>query len=643
MARLALRAAASAVAAVCAVAVSIYLAAVAGAVTGLSLAAIALLAAVRPADALLVLAALGPIAAALHNLLQTPYDGQRLFEAAVLSFCGGAALHAAIRPPVRRPTAFEWAAAGFATVVLASGLAQLPTALLRLGIDSAGGALQLLRRDFFANRPPELAAFWQTVVALEGVALGVAAARLSREPGTADRLARMIVAGGAAAAALNVHRLVEVALRNPPFGEGLLRALHTLRFNTQFGDLNAAGSYFAMVAVLAVALAASDAPVRRWRLAAYAVAIALLACALWISGSRVALMAAALGAAGWLLVRRHPRLVPAVRVRTLAAAAAVLAVLTLGGIFLLPATRHSNFSYSVFTRAELVKAGLRMWADRPVTGIGTAQFYAQFPRYASPELLTAFRVETGAPVMHENAHNQFVQVAAELGTVGLAFFAAALVLALWKVTIPDGGARAAAAAAMAAFLVTALAGHPLLIPMVAYVFWLVVGVVASGAAPATSTRGRILSAAVLVIGLLLLSTVPQRWQGERHAADLDGVSLGLSPWQRDPDGNRFRWARERSAVFVSSRAALIRVPLRSPDARARQVEILLDGRPAAALAVPAGLWVDAKLPLRRSPRDPAFRRIDFVVTADAEASAGSERVLMVGRPEEIASEPSDTP
>ena len=92
-----------------------------------------------------------------------------------------------------------------------------------------------------------------------------------------------------------------------------------------------------------------------------------------------------------------------------------------------------------------------------------------------------------------DAHNYFVQVAAELGLLGLACF-------LWLVAVPlthairtvrrgPGDPRLTAIlAGILAFIVTWWGGHPLLVGVVAYPFWLALGLamsLARGVGPST--------------------------------------------------------------------------------------------------------------------------------------------------------------
>jgi hypothetical protein len=73
-------------------------------------------------------------------------------------------------------------------------------------------------------------------------------------------------------------------------------------------------------------------------------------------------------------------------------------------------------------------------------------------------------------------------VAGELGLVGLAAFLAVLTLCFWP---PDRSRQhdpviAAVIPGVAVFIVSWLGGHPLLVPEVAYPFWLTLAIVASG-------------------------------------------------------------------------------------------------------------------------------------------------------------------
>jgi O-antigen ligase len=111
-----------------------------------------------------------------------------------------------------------------------------------------------------------------------------------------------------------------------------------------------------------------------------------------------------------------------------------------------------------------------------VFGVGVGAFFERSAEYVTP----AFRTI----VPRENAHNNFLQVLAELGIVGFVPFVWVLGAVAWSVVRSwrTGRLSAAAvggAAGLAAFVMTWLSGHPLLIFEVATAFWLVLGTVAA--------------------------------------------------------------------------------------------------------------------------------------------------------------------
>ena len=596
-----------------------------------AVAALGILAVWRTADAVLVLAAIGPITPTIHALTGAPYDGQGLFEAIVLVVLMGAAIRAAVRGVRLQPTVFETALLAFMLVVAASCVAQLPVLLLRSGsIDGAGTFRAYAFRDYF-QRWPTFIAVERAVLLIEGAALAAVIGRLFRGVADASRLGAMAFLGGVAAAALNLHRLIEVALRRPPFLESLWRAAIGLRFNTQYGDLNAAGSYFSMVSVLGLSRLGRATPAGLLHALGFLIALA----GVWVTGSRVAFAATVVCGGVLLFVLTLGRNVSEALMRRMRVAAILLLVAVFAAVVLVfPLTRHTSISYSVLTRIELAKTGFRMIAERPLFGVGISQYYGQFERFVTPELKQMFLEALGKPVPKENAHNQFVQFGAELGLVGAAAFFLVLITALGKPALPGDKQRYGVIAAIATFLVTCLAGHPLLTGVVTLSFFIVLGLAAAGARSTLAWRGWH-AAALTALALTVTLGLPLRWQLERREADLSDVTLGLGLWQRDSDGIRYQWAGNRAALFASSQLSAVRLPLRSPDAAERRVQILLDGRLAAGVVVPPGTWLNAVVPLPPSGDVPAFRRIDLVVEGEREGTSDPAQVLMVGRLGEV--------
>ena len=139
---------------------------------------------------------------------------------------------------------------------------------------------------------------------------------------------------------------------------GAGRFFTQVRVNVHYADWNAAGSYFAMTLLMAAALVAR----RRW---GYVVAVILIGTALWLTGSRTAFVAVLVtaGLAALLAVRRSD-------IRRNAALAVglvfVIAVAAAGWLWY-PSHRNDPAAYSLRTRLELSRVGIRMIATQPIS------------------------------------------------------------------------------------------------------------------------------------------------------------------------------------------------------------------------------------------------------------------------------------
>jgi putative inorganic carbon (HCO3(-)) transporter len=85
---------------------------------------------------------------------------------------------------------------------------------------------------------------------------------------------------------------------------------------------------------------------------------------------------------------------------------------------ILPAIERQQDTFG--TRVRLWRIAGRMIADHPLTGVGSGNFIAAYPRYAHGEMKTRLFV----------THNAYVGMAAEMGLVGLTLFLALIGLAL---------------------------------------------------------------------------------------------------------------------------------------------------------------------------------------------------------------------
>ncbi|HEX9186666.1 MAG TPA: O-antigen ligase family protein [Vicinamibacteria bacterium] len=275
--------------------------------------------------------------------------------------------------------------------------------------------------DELNRRPP---GFLGHYMSASGVTMGVfllAAARLAFGPRPRPRpadlsLPLLVLAGVGAAAAATAA------------GQGTL----------------AARLVVVALAALAAFVALSRHPGARAAAAALPWVVAPVAAwALVISQTRNAWVGAVLGLAV-VAVLRAKRLLWLV-------GGATLAVLVLRPAALTP--RLTIGDESSRDRYYMWQAGIDMVLDKPVFGQGPGMILAAYPRYRWPE---------ATHPRQPHLHNNLLQVAAERGLPGLAFFlwwaAAAFLAALQEARAADASSRWAAAGALAAVAAVFVAG-----------------------------------------------------------------------------------------------------------------------------------------------------------------------------------------
>jgi hypothetical protein len=387
------------------------------------------------------------------------------------------------------------------------------------------------------------------------------------------------------------------------------------RVSAHVGDVNAAGSYFAMIVCVALGMALRDSRRRR---ALWLCLTAASSVGLWFSESR-----SAFGAAGavvsvaiaWIATSRlgaRARVITlAVIVVALSGGAAVRARL----LELDPSYRGGGF------REQFVQTSARMIASRPLFGVGEGQYYLSSPLFLSPELATSY----GA----ENAHNFFLQVGGELGLVGLVLFT------IWLISPLARTARAVARAprdarlvgvgsGVAAFIITCLTGHPFLLGEVAYPFWLLFGLMTalagatllsdtgrSRASWSTPPALRWLAAAAATV--ILVASPITTAKGAVIPSESRAVN-GLFEWETLADGTRFRWTGRYASLFVPADVTRVEIPVRLPtDGRSipvMGVEAMTGGVGRGRTLVDAS-WAIISLPLDPVLPPIQYKRIDL--------------------------------
>jgi hypothetical protein len=510
----------------------------------------------------------------------------------VAASLGGCAVNAIFPGSRFRPAMTSWLSTAvvlFAIAAVASTLTWLRVYQLQWGQSSAylDALFQFARRDYFVQ-PGEFWLVVSTAAILQGLALFVVSAAWCQMDATFfARGLRMLTVGGAGLAMMSVVRLTEVLLRDPR-ALAVMRATYDgLRISPQIPDFIAAGSYFSLCWLAALGLAITSA---RYRLAWVGVSLPLLA-ALYLTGSR-SVIAAALGGvvvfAFIVLVR--PR---AMASRAVIAAAIVAVVMMIGGFRWMVghdvAGAQARASLSV--RGELLRVGLRVIETRPLFGVGIDRFFLVAGAVKSPILDSAWS-------SRRNPHNDLLRFAGELGLVGLGLFLWILTSAgvrLWQAlrTVSDP-LLAGLAAGLVAFLITGMVSNPLMLREVSYAFWIALGLAVGRAAalqpssdnptPAPfATASRLTSmrrSLALLLGALLVVSIPFRAKQELTTVDPTRVSYGLSDWETENDGTRIRWSSAHITLYVNGRARRVEIPLRGtlPSAAIQNVKVRLNGR-----------------------------------------------------------------
>jgi len=617
-----------------------------------------LLAAVRPTVSLLVLAAVVPFGRVIsREIFQIP--SARFTEALALAFVAGW-----LWTRLRRPSRDERLSPGtvfaflFARVVVASVVVEL--VVLRYWKDYWWPYLQMLAvyfgRDYLlisvGERPwlenvsgllgPRVASLF-----LVGLALMRAVQLFCRRDAPfGRRLALVSVTAAVGAAALSVWMAMVQATSaglNPlAFG-----ALDRLAVITQ--KVGTAASFFVLFTPIAASLWwLTDVRVRprpAWvpgvRRAAIAAGLMLLSTALWLTGSRTPLVAgAAVAGAAFLMARIKTPRIGTLRWPRVAIVALCGALLALLSVTFYQYVRHvtneeSNALYSLRVRLAMWEASVRMLAEHPLAGIGLGRFASEVGAFQADE---AVRGEY--PTNRFDAHNQFLQMAVEVGAPGGALFLAMFLTILGPAWAAFRKSRDALLAGvfvgLAAFLMTCLSGQPLFVEVVAYPFWMVLGIalaagddVAAATSPAPD-RGRLWQTRLTASFLVALAvSVPVRvWMGQQWV-NYALVRYGFSKVYDTADQQSYRVVKNDATFFTYFHARFLQLPIRrdvQAGRNALEVDVSLDGRLARRLTLKDDEWqtVAFLIPAEASRR---ARRIDLKVRAPR----GVPAVVRVGQ------------
>ena len=604
--------------------------------------AVAVVAFFRPPDGLLIVAALTPITRLLTVTVWPSPQFARVTEVIALAFLTGALLAGLRR--VRLPTirgVSQSSALLLGLVVVASLVVQLVA--LQVWKDYPWPfyqqSLAFLAQDYLiANPDPRPWSVWPAgmgfvssgVLMLEGIALFLlAGVYVRREAGFGYRLARALVAGGFAAALLSVSAVTE-AIISSPNGLGNLDEILSQRVSVTLAKVNTVGSYFLLPGFIAAGLALGRSR-RLW----WAGAALLVALAIWLTGSRSAIIAGFVGITFLAAFVASSGFRQPVYRRFI-----VIGVGFLLATVLFSALRPSTWitdelRLTLSFRLLFAERSVEMLATRPLLGVGIGQYYAKSPSFGSEMILNNYP--------RENAHNNYFQVACELGLIGFVLFAGAVVPPMYRSTRkfladPSQHLLGGLAIGLLAFLTTCLMGHPLLFAEVSYAFWIALGLVVgicetTPAAGSTPTGGdehgahaHLAGWAVpLAVVIVLGTTIPTRIQNETDDANLALVSYGFHDWEVEPNGlgsasgppwpPRYRWTGRRATFFLYAGSQSVVIPIRpgllGPISQF-EVDITLDGQAVRRVILTEDRWHNIRLSIPANG-DGRFNRIDLNV------------------------------
>lgn len=197
-------------------------------------------------------------------------------------------------------------------------------------------------------------------------------------------------------------------------------------------------------------------------------------------------------------------------------------------------------------RLPLWNAGFSMVGTAPLTGLGPGEYPRQLADHL-PIPLPDF-------MQHENAHNYFIQIAAEAGLIGLALFLVSVGLAV-RAALHGSAYGVAAAAGTLAFFVASAGSHPLLVVQLQCVFWAYLALGAPTCDAVRRSRKALLP--LLSLPVLLL---PIGMNGLRPRMPSGEYAHGVHAWEGSGPF-RTRWTAREATISLSRHGTYLEIPM----------------------------------------------------------------------------------
>lgn len=447
---------------------------------------------------------------------------------------------------------------------------------------------------------------WTMLQSATGIALFLATVGLTRnDRRLAPELARTLVLSVSILGLASMAEVIRQWGRNGYAGWFLLRYFNGERYSLHLADLNAAASLCVLAGLTGTAIATFDRVQRRLWLPLTAVIVS----ALWLAGGRTAAIAAVV--VGALTIPRG------IRERRwhfsrpqIALATAVLIVVAVATVVVAERSPdEESAGRSLRLRFDFYETTGRMFASSPIFGVGVGHYFDRSAEFMPEELQRIYG--------NENAHNYFAQQFAEVGVVGGLLFIWLIVPPLvraWRHvhTAPeDDGALIGLFAGSAAYLITCVTGHPLLVPEAALPFWTAFGALAASTTPET----RVVSSrrvAAMVVGVFIAAGLGQAVMAYSRTTTTP-ADRGFHGFETAVDGMRFRWMTRHAVTYVPATPGFVSLQMQAsnePAPRPLVIDVVVDGRVLDRREIHPGTWTKIDLGVRDTVRTP-FRRIDL--------------------------------
>jgi O-antigen ligase len=548
---------------------------------------LAVLTLVDPALGFLGLIVTLPVALAVTALAGLP-PAEGLTDALLFAYAAGALCRSVWRRP-EASSRLALPALLLGTFIGASAVVDLA---VQIGATPSGDIARIVWRHVTTNyvltahpfEPLHDGLRW-----IAGLVVAVAGARaLGRRPRLAAAAVRLWLVGAAAAGSFAAMRLAQLLIEgkidaNP--WRAFVYVLTQVRMSAVHPDPNAAGSYFAIALVAAVIVG-----VGRRALWVVLGVWPFVLLAFVLAQSR-----AAIGAV--ILVLGAVAVEPLARRRQWGRLALVVAVVVMVGAGTWRLTDRSHVSVGVAggIRREMARVALRMSAAHPWFGVGMGRYASTSRAFitADEPAIYAFTERHDAG---ENAHNSVLQILVELGAPACVVFLWLVIPPAWPWprAAPLGGLdveRRAVTAGLAAFLTSALFGHPLLIGQVAAAFFVTVGLSGGLTAPPAVPRRRAVGIVVwTTVGLIVIS-LPWRVSEALVRTSGDGTR-GVGAPAGVLDDVAYRPVSREASWTIDGDARSLSLPLRwaADGATDCQVDVIFDGSTANRLSLSASAW-----------------------------------------------------